>query len=89
MSISPNQISLTPNQQLHLARLAEQTGKPWNAVLEEALTSFEHGVLTAPENGETVHDAMLRLGLLGAVQDGPVDLSTNPEYMEGFGEHRQ
>jgi hypothetical protein len=89
MSISPDQIALTPNQKQHLARLAEQSGRPWNAVLEEALSSFEHEALARTENGETVYDAMLRLGLLGSVKDGPPDLSTNPKYMEGFGEHGQ
>jgi hypothetical protein len=24
---------------------------------------------------------------LGCIDDGPPDLSTNPKYMEGFGEH--
>jgi len=80
MSISPDKIALTPDQKLHLARLAEQSGKPWNAVLEEALSSFENEVQAKPENGETVYEALLRLGLLGSVKDGPADLSSNPEY---------
>ncbi len=70
MSISPDQIALTPDQKLHLARLAEQSGKSWDAVLEEALSSFEHEARATPENGENVYDAMLRLGLLGCVKDG-------------------
>jgi hypothetical protein len=24
-------------------------------------------------------------GLIGCIEDGPSDLSTNPKYMEGFG----
>jgi len=87
MSISPDQIALTPDQQQHLARLAEQSGKPWSEVLEEALASFEHGAHRPSGNGETVYEVMLRLGLLGAVKDAPPDLSTNPDYMDGFGEH--
>jgi hypothetical protein len=35
---------------------------------------------------ETVYDIMLRAGLIGCIKDGPPDLSTNPKYMEGFGE---
>jgi hypothetical protein len=34
---------------------------------------------------ETVYDKMVRLGLLGCVDDAPPDLRTNPAYMEGFG----
>ena len=86
MSISADQIALTADQRQHLARLAEQSGKPWDAVLEEALSSFEHVALPKTEKGETVYEAMLRLGLLGSVNDGASDLSTNPNYMEGFGQ---
>ena len=89
MSISPDQIVLTPDQRQHLARLAEQSGKPWDAVLEEALSSFEHVALPKTEHGKTVYEAMLQLGLLGSVHDGPSDLSTNPKYMEGFGERER
>ena len=35
----------------------------------------------------TLHDALAAAGLLGCIEDGPADLSTNPKYMEGFGEH--
>jgi hypothetical protein len=41
MSISPDQIALTADQKLHLAKLAEQSGKPWDAILAEALSSYE------------------------------------------------
>jgi hypothetical protein len=56
--------------------------------LGKALASFEQQTRAA--NGtptETVQAAMVRLGLLGGVTDGPADLSTNPKYMEGFGSH--
>lgn len=89
MSISPDQIVLTADQKLHLARLAEQSGRPWDAVLAEALSTFEHVAVAKSQNGESVYDALVRLGLLGSVKDGPVDLSTNPRYMEGFGERER
>ena len=82
MSISPDQIALTPDQRQQLARLAEQSGKPWDAVLAEALSSYEHAPRPQTESAESVFDAMIRLGVLGAVKDGPLDLSTKPEYME-------
>jgi Protein of unknown function DUF104 len=37
--------------------------------------------------GMTVHEALVATGLLGCAAGGPPDLSTNPKYMEGFGEH--
>lgn len=39
--------------------------------------------------GLTAYDALVATGLLGCVTGGPPDLSTNPKYMEGFGEHDQ
>ena len=79
-------IQLTRQQQETLARLAAQSGKPWEEVFHEAMTSFQ--MQTQSGNGdtsETVHQAMVRLGLLGCVHDAPADLSTNSSYMEGFG----
>ena len=38
-------------------------------------------------NGETLRDRLVRHGILGSGSpDHPEDLSTNPKYMEGFGE---
>ena len=36
---------------------------------------------------ESLYDAAMRHGLIGCIE-GPEDLSTNPKYMEGFGESR-
>jgi hypothetical protein len=89
---TPEQIRLTSDQQALVAQLAEQLGKPWSQVLSEALTAYS----TAPVNGsnagsasqaqhESFFAAASRLGLIGCVEGGPPDLSTNPKYMEGFG----
>lgn len=37
-------------------------------------------------SGMSLHDALVVTGLLGAIQGGPPELSTNPSFMEGFGE---
>ena len=37
----------------------------------------------------TMYDALLEHGLIGCLKDAPPDLSTNPKYMEGFGQHAQ
>ena len=86
MSTSPDQIMLSPEQREQLARIAHQTGRPWNEVLAEALSALEPSNCSARANGESVYDALVRLNLLGCIKDGPSDLSTNPRYMEGFGE---
>jgi len=88
MSISAENIALSEEQKQQLALLAEQTGKPWDEVLREALISYRARAGAA--NGgqeESFYDAATRLGLIGCVKGGPPDLSTNPKYMEGFGEH--
>jgi predicted transcriptional regulator len=85
MSVSPEQIALTAEQKQRLARLAEQTGRSWDELLADAIASLENGESTVVGTRESVYDAMVRLGLLGCVKDGPPDLSSNPKYMEGFG----
>ena len=39
--------------------------------------------------GESAYDGFLKAGVIGIIKDGPSDLSTNPKYMEGFGEDRR
>jgi len=41
---------------------------------------------TAPSSGTSLADRLRESGLIGSIQDGPGDLSTNPKHMEGFGE---
>ena len=46
----------------------------------------------APQNGSqhrTLYDALNARGLIGCLTDAPADLSTNPKYMEGFGQDVQ
>ena len=79
-------MQLTSKQRETLAKLAAQSGRSWEEVLDDALTSLARP--SEPANGaasETVHAALVRLGLLGCIADAPADLSTNPEHMEGFG----
>lgn len=82
-------LHLTTEQQETLTRLAAQSGKSTQEVLAKAITSFveQESLSTNGTPTETVQAAMVRLGLLGCVTDAPPDLSTNPQYMEGFGSH--
>ncbi|MBI3837029.1 MAG: hypothetical protein HY288_03740 [Planctomycetia bacterium] len=79
MSTSPDQVSLTTEQRKYLARVADATGRPWADILAEALSLLRRVKLSDSANGESVYDAMVRLGLLGSVKGCPPDLSTNPK----------
>jgi predicted DNA-binding antitoxin AbrB/MazE fold protein len=37
------------------------------------------------DDGPTLFDLLDKAGLIGCINDGPPDLSTNPKYMEDFG----
>jgi hypothetical protein len=39
--------------------------------------------------GRSLFDALNDRGLVGFMHDGPSDLSTNPQHMEGFGQHAE
>ena len=43
------------------------------------------GSLTNGAQPMSFYEATKKLGVVGIVKDGPVDLSTNPKHMEGFG----
>ena len=84
MATAPEQIQLSSELQQELAQLADHAGKPWETVLTEALANYRASRLPNIA-GESVTEAMMRLGLLGCVKDAPADLSTNPNYMHGYG----
>jgi len=88
MSIDPQSISLTDSQRRTLAELADQSGKPWPEVLVEALSAYRPKLESNGNSGESFSAAAERLGLVGCVE-GPADLSTNPAYMEGFGQREE
>jgi len=67
--------------QTDLDALARTAGKTESEIVREALTEYcqKHGA--APSCYELAQE----LGLIGCVQSGVGDLSTNPAHMEGFG----
>jgi hypothetical protein len=86
MSTDPRDIRLTDEQRRLLAQRAQQTGRPWEELLEELFAT-----LPSQRNGNgprrTLFDALNERGMIGSF-DGPGDLSSNPKHMEGFGESR-
>ena len=86
MAINPEEIRLTPEQQERLARIAEQSGQPWQELLTRVIGDL-HG---QPSNGpveqtKSAYDLLNDAGLIGCIEGGPRDVSSNPEHMEGFG----
>jgi metal-responsive CopG/Arc/MetJ family transcriptional regulator len=60
---------------------AREKGVSSSDVVREALE--EHVRRRTPK--ESCLDIARRIGIIGVYKDGPTDLSTNPEHMEGFG----
>ena len=89
MATDPNFIQLTPEQLALLGQFSVRTGKPPEAVLTDALEQYRPSLAEQPANGATsdsLYHKLARKGLIGCLSGGPSDLSTNPKYMEGFGE---
>ena len=86
--MNAEQIELNLDQKRQIAETAERAGRPWPEVLSEALRSYRPAPVHENGNGRrqrSFYDVMLEDGVLGIVKDTPPDLSTNPKYMEGFG----
>jgi metal-responsive CopG/Arc/MetJ family transcriptional regulator len=64
-----------------LERAARERGQSKSAVVRAALEQFLKGERTARQ-GSALEAALPWVGCC----EGPGDLSTNPKYMEGFGE---
>jgi hypothetical protein len=59
-------------------RLAEQLSQPAKKV--------KVARDTGSETVQSLYDALNDRGMIGSITDGPGDLSTNPQHMEGFGQ---
>ena len=87
MATDPSEIQLTDTQRQLLAELANATGKSWAELLDEMFSRLPRRISNGAANRPTLFDALNARGLIGAY-DGPGDLSTSLERMEGFGEPR-
>ena len=75
-------VRLPPKLRRRLRALSRQQRRRESELVREALEAF-------CANGRkpvTCYDLALRAGLIGSAPNAPPDLSTNPKYMEGFGE---
>ena len=54
-------------------------------VVSLSIEKLSHSAIERDRAEPTLFDLLSEAGLVGCVKDAPADLSTNPEYMEGFG----
>jgi hypothetical protein len=97
MATEPSAIQLTVEQMTLLGQFAVRTGKSREEVLTDALRVYEPAETPNLQPlasqgcdrvaaGLSLYERLARKGLIGCLTGGPPDLSTNPDYMEGFGE---
>jgi Ribbon-helix-helix protein, copG family len=71
-------LKLPPSLRVKLERAAKERGQSKSALVRAALELYL--------NGERPVSALELAGDFVGCGEGPGDLSTNPKYMEGFGE---
>ena len=87
MATDPTDIQIDPARRQKVNELAERNGTSASSIVAEALDEYLNGHLPPrTEDGETLYDIATRRGAIGMIKGGPSDMSTNPKYMEGFGE---
>jgi hypothetical protein len=67
----------------------ELTAEEQQRLAEELSQLAERTRVSLPADRNTeksLFDALHERGMIGSISDGPGDLSTGPEYMEGFGQ---
>ena len=87
-------VELDPQDKQDLEELARQSGKPLGEVLRQLIRDAlrirtrNDGPPKAEDSPEeSCYDLAVKAGIVGMVNGGPSDLSTNPKHMEGFGEN--
>jgi hypothetical protein len=80
-------IELDEHQRHLLASAADQTGLPWPEVFEKAIGPLARK--TDRQNGKaaTPFEILTQHGLIGCIEGTPPDLSTNKNYMAGYGKN--
>ncbi len=81
--MTKDRISVRVDRKLRrrLNQQAAASGRGASTVVRAALEEYlsKHG------KQETCYDAFLRAGMIGAIKNGPRDLSTNKKHFRGFG----
>ncbi|MEQ1824539.1 MAG: ribbon-helix-helix domain-containing protein [Pirellula sp.] len=66
---------------LGIESLCELTGRNESDLVREAIEEYLARSATLP----TCYDLAKKTGVIGCVNSGKADLSTNPKHMDGFG----
>jgi hypothetical protein len=89
MSVNPDEIKLSGEQRAALARASELAGKSWEDILSDALRPYG-SIDSVADNGSAPRTLFDSLGdAIGLVKNSPPDLSTNADYLNGFGRDSQ
>jgi predicted DNA-binding protein len=75
-------VRIDPRLRRRLRAMSRRQKRKESELVREALEAY-------CQNGQkelSCYDLALRAGFIGSVKNLPPDLSTNPKYMEGFGE---
>lgn len=75
-------VRLDQKLERRLRKKARESGKNQSELVREVLTAY----LTGKPRQESAYDVALRAGIIGCADGLPSDLSTNKDYMEGFGQ---
>jgi len=73
-------ITLEPQLEAQLKAIAKQSNKTEQEVIIEAITKH----IQELNQSQNCYDLALHLGVIGRAENLPSDLSTNPNYLEGF-----
>ncbi len=72
--------------------ILERFGKLSRTEREELIDKLEQHQVPA-NNGtpsdQSLLDAFQKRGMIGSIKDAPPDWSSNPKYLDGFGQHDQ
>jgi predicted transcriptional regulator len=74
-------IRLPEPLQRNLSEIAARTGRSESQLVREALADFVARHARQP----TCYDLAVEAGLIGCIDSGKGDLSTNADHMDGFG----
>ncbi len=72
-----------------LKRVRDELSDDEQQRLVEELAKSAPSANGSNPSGRSLFDALNDRGLIGFMHDGPTDLSTNPQHMEGFGQHAE
>lgn len=81
MASSRLSIRIRPKLRQELRGFSSATGRRESQIVREALEKY----LDSNGKHETCLDIAHKAGLVGAIDEAPRDLSTNPRHLRGFG----